>query len=751
MQAPRPPVPPVVNLPMPHALRRFIALSFCVLATCVNSFSARGADAPPSRLTFELDVMPVLTAAGCNQGACHGKARGQNGFALSLLGYDADFDYAAIVEQARGRRISPASPDQSLLLAKGAALTPHGGGERLKPGDKSYETIRRWIATGFQRSTADDPKFVRIEVAPRDVLFAPKAKRQVKVTAHYSNGATRDVTDLTTYQSNDSAVTAVDATGLLTAGSLPGETAVMARYAGQIAVVQAAVPQTGKIDKSLYAALPRTNFIDDLVWKRLERLGIVPSEPIDDAAFLRRAHLDVIGRLPTPDEVRSFLADKAPDKRERLVDALLARPEYADFWANKWADLLRPNVYHAGIKAVMTYDSWIRESFRENKPYDQFVREIITARGSTFRNGAAVFFRNRRDPAEITTMVSQLFLGVRLDCAKCHQHPFEVWGQNDFYGTAAYFSSVGYKGTGISAPISGSEEFIYFGNKKAVKHPTTGEEVAPKPLLGDATPAEGEDLRETYFRWMVDEKKNPYFAQVAVNRIWADVMGRGIVEPVDDMRATNPPSNPELLAALAKHFRAVGFDQKQLLRTILNSQVYALSSLPNDRNAWDSKNYSRHYRQQFRAETLLDAVCDITSVGESFSAMPPGSRAVEIWTHHIDNLFLDSFGRPDRNLDPPCERTAEATLVQAMHLMNAPNLHKKVIADDGRIAQLVKAEKSPEAIVEELYLATYSRRPTDDERRSAVDIFSADPTKHREAAEDLLWALLNTPEFSFKN
>jgi hypothetical protein len=694
--------------------------------------------------------MPILTSAGCNQGACHGKARGQNGFALSLLGFDPDFDYAAIVEQARGRRIAITSPAQSLLLTKASAQSPHGGGERLPRDGRNYEVIRRWIASGAPRASDTDPKFVGLDVAPRDVLLQPKGKRQIKVTARYSDGSTRDVTDLTTYQSNDTAVAAVDASGLLAAGTLPGETAVMARYSGQIAVVQVAVPQTGKVDKALYAALPRKNFIDELVWKRLERLGIEPSPPIDDATFLRRAHLDVIGVLPTPDAARAFLADKSPDKRERLVDALLARPEYADFWANKWADLLRPNAYHAGLKAVMTYDSWIRDAFRENKPYDQFVREIVTARGSTFRNGAAVFFRNRRDPAEITTMVSQLFLGVRLDCAKCHQHPFEVWGQNDFYGTAAYFSSVGYKGTGISAPISGSEEFIYFGNKKPVKHPTTGEEVAPKPLTGELTPAEGEDLREAFFRWMSD-KRNPYFAQVAVNRVWADVMGRGIVEPVDDLRATNPPSNPELLKALAEHYREVGFDQKRLLRTILASETYALSSLPNDRNAWDVKNYSRHYRQQLRAETLLDAVCDVTGVGESFGAMPPGSRAVEIWTHHVDNLFLDAFGRPDRNLDPPCERTAEATLVQAMHLMNAPNLHKKVTSDDGRIAKLVKAEKSPEAIVEELYLATYSRLPTDEERRAAVNIFSADPTKHREAAEDLLWALLNTPEFQFKN
>lgn len=734
-------------------LRHLAVAVGCTLWCAVNSFADAGRDSltiSPATPTFENDVMPILTAAGCNSGPCHGKARGQNGFALSLLGFDADFDYAAVVENARGRRVSPGSPSQSLLLQKATAELSHGGGRRLEIAGRDYETLRSWIAAGAPRLPLDGPRFVGITVTPRDVLLAPKSTRQIKVTAKFSDGTTRDVTDLTTYQSNDSALTSVDAAGLLAAGALPGETAVMARYMNQIAVVQVAVPQTGTVDKALYAALPRKNFIDNLVWKRLERLGITPSEPVDDATFLRRAYLDVIGCLPTVDEARAFLNDSSPDKRERLVDALLDRPEYADYWANKWCDLLRPNAYHVGMKSVMTYDTWIRDAFRANKPYDEFVREIVTARGSTWRNGAAVFFRNRRDPAELTTMVCQLFLGVRLDCAKCHHHPFEVWGQDDFYATAAYFSSIGYKGTGISAPISGSEEFIYFGGKREIKHPITGEDVPPKPLIGELKQADGEDLRQTFYRWMSDPK-NPYFAQVGANRIWAEVMGRGIVDPVDDLRATNPPSNPELFEALAKHFREVGFDQKKLLRTILTSQTYALSSLPGERNAWDVKNYSRHYRQQLRAETLLDAVCNITGIPETYGAMPPGSRAVELWTHHIDNLFLDSFGRPDRNLDPPCERTAEATLVQAMHLMNAPNLHAKVKSDEGRIARLIKAEKSPVEIVDDLYLAVYSRFPTDDERRVVLDVFSADPSKHRETAEDLLWALLNTPEFQFKD
>jgi hypothetical protein len=733
------------------------ALQLCAvfaLAACLAAEAAPAATPTPvaskSPVKFELDVMPVLTSAGCNSGACHGKQRGQNGFQLSLLGFDADFDFAAIVEQARGRRVTPAAPEHSLLLEKGAGLVSHGGGVRIPVGSSGYETLRQWIAAGAPRVGPADPKFLDIVIAPREALLAPKAKQQLRLTARYSDGSTRDVTEVAAYQSNDAATAAVGPTGVVTAGALPGETAIMARYMGQIAVFHVAVPQTGKIDKKLYASLPRNNFIDDLVWKWLERLGIVPSEAIDDATFLRRAHLDVIGRLPTPDEVRAFLKDKSSDKRERLVDALLARPEYADFWANKWADLLRPNPYRVGQKPTMAFDQWIRDSFRQNKPYDQFVREIITARGSVFQNGATVLYRDRRSPDEVTTMVCQLFLGVRLDCARCHHHPFEVWGQDEFFGTAAYFSAVGYKGTGIGPPISGGEEFIFAGTKKAVKHPLTGNDVPPKPLTFAAPESKDADLRAAFFSWMIDEQ-NPYFAHVAVNRLWAEVMGRGIVDPVDDLRATNPPSNPELLAALAKHFRQVGFDQKQLLRTILTSRVYQLSALPNERNAWDSKNYSRHYRQQLRAETLLDAVCDVTEQRETFGAMPPESRAVELWTHRVSNLFLDSFGRPDPNQDPPCERLPDSTLVQAMHLMNAPNLHAKVTSDRGRIAKLIKKHTTPEAIVDELYLATYSRLPTKDERAATADLFSADESKHRQTAEDLLWALMNTPEFLFKN
>lgn len=750
------------------ASRSIIVVCFVALVGAMSAWAAAPAEAASpaaaplsaahrdavlaakSDINFELDVMPILTVAGCNGGPCHGKSRGQNGFQLSLLGFDAEFDFNAIVKQARGRRVQPSAPEQSLLLLKAAGIVPHGGGVKLAPDGENYAILKRWIALGMPRASAADPKLVGIEVTPRDRILPAKSREQLKVTAKYSDGSLRDVTRLTAYQSNESAVAAIDAAGLVTAGALPGETAIMARYMNHIAVFNVAVPLAGNVDKEIYASLPRNNFIDDLVWKRLERLGIVPSEGCDDATFLRRAHLDVIGTLPTTDEARKFLADTSPDKRAKLVDALLARPEYADHWANKWADLLRPNPYRVGIKATLVYDQWIRDAFRANKPYDRFVADLVASRGSTFRNGATVLYRDRRSPEEVTTMICQLFLGVRLDCARCHHHPFEVWGQDDFFGTAAYFSRIGYKGTGISAPISGSEEFVFAATRGSVKHPLTGEDVAPKPLIGTAPISEGEDPRAAFVRWMASPD-NPYFAQVAVNRVWTEIMGRGIVEPVDDIRATNPPSNPELINALAREFRAQKFDVKQLLRTILTSHVYELSALPNPRNNWDTKNYSRHYRQRLRAETLLDAVCEVTGIPESFAAMPPNSRAVELWTHRVQNLFLDSFGRPDPNQDPPCERLSESTLVQSLHLMNAPSLHDKVTSEKGLAARLLKQDAAPEEWIEEMYLAAYSRYPTTDERNAAAALVPKDRTKQRQFAEDLLWALLNSPEFMFKN
>lgn len=709
-------------------------------------------------VTFERDIQPILTRFGCNAGACHGKARGQNGFQLSLLAYDNDFDFNAITTEARGRRIFPANPAFSLLLRKPSAQTPHGGGKKLPPGSPEYQLLEKWIAAGTPRTTEDAPKLEKITVFPDSRLLSFNATQQLAVTAHYSDGSTRDVTHLAQFSSSESVYAAVDTGGRVKAGPIPGEATLMARFAEKFAVCNVLIPLPTSVDAAVYDKLPRLNFIDGLVWKKLQQLNVTPSERTSDASFHRRAYLDVIGRLPTPDETRAFLADKDPKKREKLIEALLDRPEYGDFWANKWTDLLRPNPYHVGMKATYNLDQWLRKSFRENKPYDQFVREIIAANGSSFTHGATVFYRNRREPAELAPMVSQLFLGVRLDCAKCHHHPFEVWGQDDFYSFAAFFGRIGRKGAGISAPISGGEEAVHLGsgtggrrNGSSVKHPVTGKEMTPTPLLGKTLDIPPErDPREVLADW-VTSPENPYFAKVIVNRVWADLMGRGIVDPVDDLRATNPPSNPELLDALAADFRKNKCDLKKLICTICTSHAYQLATTPNDRNASDLRNYSRHYRQRLRAEVLLDMVSDITGVPEKFEAMPPGSRAIEVWTARSGSVFLDSFGRPDPNQDPPCERTTETTVVQALHLMNSPSLHSKVTSDTGRCAELAKSKKSVTEIVDEVYLLAYCRYPTDTERAAAVKRFAKKDVTHRRATEDLMWALINTPEFVFND
>lgn len=709
------------------------------------------ASPPQSRLLFELDVLPVLTAAGCNSGPCHGKSRGQNGFQLSLLGFDADFDYQSIVENCRGRRISVTSPESSLILKKASAKIPHGGGIRLRTTDKGYQLFKEWIAQGAPRATPKDPVVTRVDVEPAERGLTPGESLPLRVIAQYSDGSTRDVTELSAFQSSNTAVVSVNGQGTLLAGKYTGEATVMIRYMGRIATWNTLIPLSGEVDPAVYSALPSENPLDAAVWKKLQQLRMIPSPAVDDAKWLRRVHLDLIGRLPTPEEVRTFLSDSAPDKRARAVDALLLRPEYADFWANKFADLLRPNPYRVGIKATLSMDRWIRDAFRKNMPYDQLVRELVTAQGSTWRNGATVLYRDHTSPDELAPVVSQLFLGVRLDCAKCHHHPFEVWGQEDFYGLAAFFSRVGRKGTGLSPPISGGEEIFFSAPSGEVRHPRTNEVLLPKPLLAASREIPADvDPRAVLADWMTSPD-NPYFSRAAVNRIWGELLGVGIVEPVDDLRATNPPSNPELLDLLANDFKQ-DYDVKRLLKSIVLTQVYGLSSEVTERNAQDHRNFSRHYRQRLRAEVLLDAICDVTNMPETFQACPSDVRAVAIWTNRSDSTFLDTFGRPDRNQDPPCERTTGTTVVQALHLMNADATHDKITSDQSAVRQLVKSDMSNRQIVEELYLLCYSRYPTPEELSACEAYFPSAATADRsQTVEDLLWAMFNTPEFVFKD
>lgn len=715
---------------------------------CAVEPSLPVAEVSVPRVTFESDVQPLLTRYGCNAGACHGKSRGQNGFALSLLGFDSDFDYAALVHEARGRRVFPAASEYSLLLRKASAQVPHGGGRRFEVGSEHYDLLNSWIRAGAPRTPEDAPKLVRLAVKPSNQSLKPKERMQLRVYAEYSDGHQRDVTDGSAFQSNDQVIAnpSTKVSGLIDAGPIPGEAAIMARYMNHIAVCTMTIPLAGDVPAEAYTQLPRINPIDDLVWKKLKLLGMLPSPPASETTWHRRLYLRVIGRLPSPEETRKFLADASSDKRARLIDELLDRPEYADFWANKWTDLLRPNPYRAGIKAVRSLDNWLRRAFRENMPYDQFARELITAKGSTWQNGAAVIFRDRPDTAEIGASVSQLFLGIRLECAKCHHHPFEVWSQDDFYGFAAFFSRVGHKGAGLSPPISGGEEVIFTKSSGALKHGRTGESVQPKTLSG--IPIEirdGDDPREACVDWMTDPS-NPHFAKVMASRVWAELMGKGLVDPVDDLRATNPASNEPLLEYLAKEFREQRYDIKQLIRQIVSAQVFALSSTPTERNIADTKNFSRYYRQRMRAEVLLDAVNDVLGTEEEFSAMPSGSRATQLWTHRSSSIFLDTFGRPDANQDPPCERSSDSTTPQVLHLMNSPILNEKLSLEAARPAKLASSGMNDEQIVDTAYMLVYCRPPTAAERQLAVGALSKGDAR-RTSIEDLFWALLNTPEF----
>ncbi len=701
---------------------------------------------------FQNDLQPIFTRLGCNSGPCHGKARGQGGFQLSLLGFDAQQDFDAIVKEGRGRRIFPAAPEHSLLLAKPAGKVPHGGGRRLEAGGPEYQTMLNWIRQGMPRKAPDAPALESITVSPTSIVAIPNQTQALVVTAKFSDGTERDVTRLTAFQSNEAPIAAVDETGLVTAGEITGSAAIMARFMGQIAVCDVLIPRTETIADDVYAQLPRNNFIDQLVWQNLQRLNITPSPVCDDHTFLRRATTDICGRIPTADEVITFLADTAPDKRARLVDRLLLEPDFADHWANKWVDLLRPNPYHVGIKATFNYDRWIRQSFHQRKPWDQFVRELITARGSTFHNGAVTMFRDRRQPEELTTLVSQLFVGVRLDCTKCHHHPFEVWGQDDFYSFAAYFSKIGHKGTGISAPISGSEEFFFAGTSGSVTHPVTGEVMKPRPLFGEApaTTKAGEDQREALAAW-ITSPQNHLFAEVMANRVWADLMTRGFVEPVDDMRATNPPTNGPLLKALGENFRDSGFSLTELVRVIADSHVYQLSSLPNETNVSDTRNYSRHYRHRLRAEVLLDAMTEVTGIEPEFKAMPPDSSAKQLWTVRSESLFLDTFGRPDPNQNPPCERTTDSTVVQSLHLMNSEDIFRDIGSEQGKTRALANSDLSASEVSQELYRRIFGREPEADETALVTELLAAEGAIRQQVIEDLTWAMVNSAEFVFQN
>lgn len=702
---------------------------------------SRAAEPSSRRYNFETDIVPILSKFGCNTSGCHGKAEGQNGFKLSVFGSDPEFDYRALAMEGRGRRVFPAAAEHSLLLRKMSGQTPHGGGVRIEPDRPEYALLRDWIRAGLPQGSPDDPQVTRITLSPREQVLAAGAVVPLRVTASWSDGRQTDVTSLATFQSNQESLARVDGAGVVTAGNLPGSAAVMASYLGHVDLFQIMVPRGEAL--AAQVARPQHNFIDRLVDERLGKLRIAPAGPVDDARFLRRAYLDVIGRLPTADEARRFLDGAEPTRRERLIDELLERPEFNDYWALYWSDLLRVDRETLGHKAAYELYRWIRESMAQRKPLDQFAREIIVADGPLADAPAGNLFRVVPQPGEAAATVSQVFLGIRIACAQCHHHPYDRWSQNDYFGMTAFFAQLQRK------PSPRGEVLLAEGDP-ATNHPRTGKRVTAH-ALGVPEPQKDPpgDRRVVLADWLV-RSDNPWFARNLANRVWARMLGRGLVEPVDDFRETNPPSNPQLLDALAHDLVQQKFDLRGLVRTIARSRVYQQSTATNATNADDEQNYSRSLLKRLEAEVLLDAVSQATGVPEKFEGMPAGLRAVQLWDSRTEHYFLSLFGRPVRKTVCTCERNDAPSVAQVLHLLNSDRVHLKLTHESGAVARLVRGTLDDRQLVDELYLSFFSRRPTPAELDGAA-AYVRDAADRRQAAEDLAWTLLNSLEFAFNH
>jgi hypothetical protein len=700
-------------------------------------------------INFTRDVESVLTRAGCNQGACHGAAIGRGGFRLSLRGFDPALDYAQIVQSAKGRRVVLGLPERSILLLKPSLTMEHGGGERLKVGSTGYSVLKTWLEDGAPAPASSDPHVTKLEAWPPARIMTPGEKQQLVVRAHWSDGRITDATPWANFDSLQDAIASVSPAGLIT-GLTAGEGHIMIRYAERATAVNVTLPYAKpSLNDVATEKIARYNFIDDLLIAKWKELGLTPSPLCDDATFLRRLFLDTIGTMPTPNEIKAFASDTSPDKRNKAIDTVLDRPEFVDFWTVKWGDLLRINRDALQEKGMWSFRNWVRGQIRDGRPLDQFVRDILLAEGSTFTDGPANFYRVGRTPADWAETTAQVFLGVRLQCAKCHHHPFDDWSQDDYYGMAAFFARLTQKS---------SQEFGLFGRESIVHSQPTGEQthpvkrsvVKPHPLGGPVMDDEF-DRRRPLADWVVS-KDNPLFARNLANRLWGYLMGRGLVEPLDDLRPTNPACSPELLDALAKDLIVHNFDLKHLLRTILRSRAYQLESVETPGNAADASDvyFTRYHAKRLTAEQLADAVDFATGTREKYRGLPAGTRAIQLPDPRVPSYLMDVFGRPQRAVVCECERSVQPNIAQAMHLLNGDTLTKKIADREGRVERLAKAEASPESVIDELYLVTLSRPPSADETARAKQ-WLADAADLREGGQDLLWALLNSREFLFNH
>jgi len=696
----------------------------------------------PRPINFANEITPIFTKLGCNAGGCHGKSGGQNDFKLSLLGFYPHEDYEWLVKEHRGRRIFPSAPEFSLLLTKPLNKLPHGGGRRLDEGSYEYELLIRWIEQGMPYGQEDDPVVESIDVLPQKRAMNRLTKQQLRVVAHYSDGTSRDVSRLATYESNDTEMADVSANGNVTVFSRPGDAAVMVRFQGQVDVFRASIP----LGLPVTNLPPSRNFIDQHVFGKLKQLGIPPSPLCDDSTFIRRASIDITGRLPTAEQARQFVEDKDPNKRNKLIDYLLENPGYGDYFANKWAMVLRNKRVGNNNSPSFRFHDWVRRQIQKNVPYDQFVRGVLASSGDVETTPTAFWFTNVTTANAQAEDVAQLFLGMRVQCARCHHHPFEKWSQNDYYGFQAFFSQVGRK-TSRRGLQNGS--VYHRGGRATARNPRSGENLVPTGLGGEPLEIPAyEDPRHALVDWMA-QPENPFFARALVNRYWKHFFGRGIVDPEDDMRVTNPPTNPELLDALAKSFVDSKFDMKQLIRTICQSNVYQLSSEPNEYNKDDKQNFSSFYPRRLNAEPLYDAINQVAGTKVSFSGMPVGTLAVQLPDSGFNDYFLTVFGKPQAESACECERSAEANLAQSLHLLNSTDIQSKLAAGNGRADLLSKdTERGHDEKIAELYYWAYARAPNDKELQFILDYVERKPNK-KQAYEDVVWALINTKEFLF--
>lgn len=726
----------------------------CLGAVAAILFSATLHCAEP--LSFRNDVLPVLSKVGCNSGGCHGALAGKGGFRLSLNAYDPVTDHYNITREMRGRRIEPSAPARSLFVIKPTAAVRHKGGKVIHENSVEYRILTDWIRQGAPAPSDKDARLERLDVSPAQSVLRKGDSLQLEVTATFSDGSSRDVTRWVRFASTDAAIAEIDEkTGKVTVLGY-GEGSFTAWYSGRIATARVTSPWPNEIPAEIFTKAPKRNVIDRLVLAQLRRLNLEPSPPASDSEFIRRAYIDVIGVLPTPAETMAFIANKDENKRDALADKLLERPEFVDYWTYRWSDLFLITGRKMGAPVIKTYYGWLRERVEKNVPWDELVRQVVTASGGSLQNGATNFYTVHQEPESMAENISQAFMSLSIGCARCHNHPLEKWTNDQYYSFANLFARVRVKG-------SGDNRTLFTASRGDLLQPRTGKPQPPAPLDAASIPADSpKNRREVLAGWLTSPQ-NPYFTRSIANRIWANFFGRGIVEPVDDLRVSNPASNEPLLDAIAEHLAKNKYDLKALMRLILTSETYRRGSVPLERNKEDQLHYSRYYPRRMMAEVLYDAIVSVTSVSRRFDNItnfdgstrktdfyPEGTRALQLYDSSVTSYFLKAFGRNDREITCECERSNKPSMAQVLHLSNGSALNDKLSSKKGRVSELL-AKENPE-IIDEIYMLCFSRKPGEDERKRITEIFAGTPAEQkRTVVEDLFWALMTSREFLFQH